>query len=157
MAKLILDDGTELEISKETANKLKKDFSKEQKSWEDCLLSLDESYYLTTYGGIMHLGSKINQKGIKECMTHVPTRKDAEQIRAEMQLRTIAHVVNGGWEYDGKSEYWYVIYDLTKRGSTVLRATYYCRGGIKFKSKESAEKAIDIGGDLWRVYFGLDG
>jgi len=156
--KLESPDGTKIELSQESAERIRNEYGKEDevRSWEDCMRKLKKWFWIDSTSSVMRLdeaaGIDATDKGV------LPTEQDAKQVLAEMQLRVIANVLNDGWEpdWDNDTEFKYVVrYDYDDDDFIVFSATVISSSPIYFKDEKTAQKAIQIGKEQWLIYFGV--
>jgi hypothetical protein len=88
---------------------------------------------------------------------YLPTEKTARQIQAAIKLFVVWTAVNGEGSSHINENVFYIFYsrytnDLTVTESIV--SSLYNQ--YPFKTKELAQKAIDIAKDIWLEYFGIE-
>lgn len=88
------------------------------------------------------------------------TQKDIDQLIALSKLKCVADYLNDGWQPNwsplNKEDKWHIVY---YKNSSEFSTGSWCNltyGQVLFKTKELAEKAIEIcGEELLKVAFGL--
>ena len=155
-----LPEGYVVDLEKTTPTNvvLKKVEKKKPKTWAEIQkeqAKLDtHQFYLCPYGSINRYTINSNST-IRNTMSHVPTQRDAERIRALCQLLVIAHYYNEGWEPDwtnGNEEKFMVVcvgkdtYDIISRNHTVL-------SNLVFKTPELAREAVSNNKEIFDAYY----
>ena len=152
MPTIKLQDGTEVHISQESYDALAKAVQQPKElTYEDVAYSLflmKKSFYPGAGGTIP--SSFFDSKG--PCITdpdNAPTEQQVKQLFALNKLFNVAYYLNEGWVPDWNNhsqyKYWTTI-DDNKLG-VYSNITIQHPGGVYFKSKELAQRAIAILGE----------
>ena len=154
MPTITLQDGQEVHISQESYDALAKAVQQPKElTYEDVAYSLfleKISFYPGVGGAIW--SSFFDSK--TQCVTdpdNAPTKNQVKQLFALNMLYNVAYYLNEGWEPDWSNiqqkKYW-IIRDGEKNTIEVtINISIHHVGGVYFKSKELAERAIKILGE----------
>ena len=149
-----LQDGTEVHISQESYDALAKAVQEPKElTYDDIAYSLflgRKSFYPEAGGAI---GSSFFDSKA-QCVTdpdHAPTKNQIKQLFALNMLHNVAYYLNEGWEPDWSNirekKYWIVRDGEMNTIEVVINISMHHVGGVYFKSKELAERAIKILGE----------
>lgn len=125
----------------------------ELKTFQDCWEKVKPGYWIKQATNTIEQQNIILYYDNKDT-ANLPTRKSATQIQAAIKLFVIKEALQGDWkpELNERSYHiWYNGYNLkigTNFGEEKLNP-------FTFKSKELAQRAIEIGRNIWLKYFGL--
>lgn len=147
MKNYIVIDGKKIELSEDTVENIKKELSKkEPTTYEELMESFSNGnvYFIGISGDISHYqeGRYVLEKN------DAYSEKQLESIIALNKLANVAYVLNDGWipDWGSNEEFKYSICLSHDK----LKTEWWWKdnhGCVCFKSKELAQKAIDILGE----------
>jgi hypothetical protein len=127
----------------------------ELKTFEDCWNKIKPKYYINDWGYIKQISTFNNSNAYTN--NQLPTEKSAKQIQAAIKLFVVKQALQGDWEPVHGLPRWYIHYDClnTRLVKGTCSHLVYMHP-YPFKSAELAQKAIDIAGDIFLEYFGVE-
>jgi hypothetical protein len=88
---------------------------------------------------------------------NLPSEKTARQIQTAIKLFVVWAAINGEWYPDTNENAFYIYYSRYENDIhitvSIIYSTYH---PYPFKTRELAQKAIDIAKDIWLEYFGIE-
>jgi hypothetical protein len=142
-----------LSLIEDIVNPLKE--KKFEETYEEVVKKVSPRYYMNECGEI----TKFHFIPESDCETQVPSKNHALQLKAIIEMMNIAEYVNEGWKpniLDSEIK----VYSLEFNRDTKILEAVSCynllEAVIIFKSKEAAQKAIEIAGEQrLKHYFGI--
>lgn len=123
----------------------------ELKTFEDCWNKVKPQFFIDNANDIKSYG---NDTSSWASLNQLPTEKTAKQIQAAIKLFVVKQALQGDWEPYGGDDAFYVINDCGFVIAELNGKPGY--NPYPFKTKELAQKAIDIAKDIWLEYFGIE-
>ena len=133
-----LEDGTQLELSKDTVDMFKKKLEKTElpTSWEEICKSGRGGYYVSTRSDVADNAMRIKDDSDKNTCS---TKETAEAVLALTQLMTYRDIWNDGWKPDWTNDEWKPCIVLKSNG--LYRDLFVNSSHIlTFKSEELRDK-----------------
>ena len=151
MPTITLDNGQQVNISQESYDALAKAVEPKELTYNDVANRLfrdNISYYIGASGKIYQIG--FTNIAANDPNTS-PTENQCKQLLALNMLHNVAYYLNEGWEPDWSNikekKYW-MARDAEKNTIlTINNVSIHHVGGVYFKSRELAERAIKILGE----------
>ena len=154
MPTITLQDGQKVHISQESYDALAKAVQQPKElTYEDVAYSLflnKKSFYIGI-GGVIFSRFFYSKTPYVTDTDNAPTKNQIKQLFALNMLHNVAYYLNEGWEPDWSNikekKYW-MARDAEKNTiSTINNVSIHHVGGVYFKSRELAERAIKILGE----------
>jgi hypothetical protein len=104
-------------------------------------------YYLDSCGGVQHWDKGY---GSYNSFNNCTSEKQAKKLLAINQLMNVAKYLNGDWkpDWDNDTAFKYtIVYNADKGNLEIKTYTFICVNAIYFKTKELAQRAIEILGE----------
>jgi len=139
-------------ISDETVENIRDAQKEELKTFRDCWDKVKPIFHMDTIGeirgGICEGENAYNYPNL-------PRKELVEKVKLYIKLLVVAEAVNDGWVYKNGGSRYYCIY-LKKDNKLRVIHGNMISGDIKFKDKETAQKAIDICPEVWKEYLTIN-
>lgn len=124
----------------------------ELKTFQDCWNKVRPIFMVDSGNNIREVPTFLTYD--ETTSNQLPTEKSAKQIQAAIKLFVIMYALQGDWEQVWNEERYY---SVRYNGTDLDVHTFACEySPFVFKTGGLAKKSIDIAGDIWLEFFGVE-